>query len=184
MNDNYQINFSLKGFTSILIGAYFFIGGFFIETILKGSLTKETPLKLSYKTTEILIITTVLLVFLFSSLTLFFNGKRNAKKLQYQLWNDNSKVVLKKYILAFVVIFTSVLILMNLGFITYLTPTFLILYGLLLFSVKHKDRKNLLILAGLSIFLAVICFLIPTYWSASLSILGIAHVAYGVAVKE
>jgi hypothetical protein len=73
---------------------------------------------------------------------------------------------------------------MNLGFITYLTPTFLILYGLLLFSVKHKDRKNLLILAGLSFFLAVICFLIPTYWSASFSILGIAHVAYGVAVKE
>ncbi|MDN3619896.1 MULTISPECIES: hypothetical protein [Polaribacter] len=184
MNDNYQINFSLKGFTSILIGAYFFIAGFFIETIVKGSLAEETSLDLPSKTTEILIITAVLLVFLFSSLTLFFNGKKNAKKLQHQLWNDNNKLAFKKYILAFVVIFTSLLILMNLGFITYLTPTFLILYGLLLFIFKNKERKNLLILSGLSLLLAVMCFLIPSYWASSISILGIAHVAYGVVVKN
>ena len=184
MNDNIQINFSLKGLTSILIGAYFFIAGFLIETLLKGFLVKETPFNLSSQTTEILIITIILLVFIFSSLALFFNGKRNAKNLQLLLWNDKSKVTLKKYIIALVIIFASLLILMNLGYIAYLTPTFLILYGISLFSVNNKDRKNLLILAGLSVLLAVICFLIPTYWSASLSILGIAHVAYGVSVKE
>ncbi|WP_341220922.1 hypothetical protein [Polaribacter atrinae] len=185
MNDNIKNNFSLKEFTSILIGAYFFLAGFFIETVLKSSLIEENPLtNLVSDNIETSIIVIVLLVFLFSSLTLFFTGKRNAKKLQVQLWNDQTKIALKKYMLAFVVIITSLLILINLGLIEYITPTFLILYGLLLFLVKNKGQQNLLYLASLSVFLAVICFLIPTYWASSISILGIAHVAYGVVVKE
>ena len=185
MNDNIKINFSLKGFTSILIGAYIFIAGYVMESLLKGFLTEDNPLtNLSPEILEILIIAITFMVFLFSSFTLFFSGKRNAKKLQYQLWNSNTKTAFKKYMLAFIIIFTSLILLMNLGLIDYLTPTFLLLYGILLFLFKNKERKNLMILSGLSVLLAVMCFLIPTYWASSISILGIAHVAYGVVVKE
>ena len=185
MNDNFQINFSLKGITSILIGAFIFIAGYLIETILNGFLIDDNPLgMLSPEIIELLITGITLFVFLLSSLTLFFNGKRTAKKLQHKLWNVKTKTALKKYILGFIIIFTTLLLLKNLGFIDYITPTFLILYGLLLFIFKNKERKNLLILSGLSLLLAVMCFLIPSYWASSISILGIAHVAYGVVVKE
>ena len=70
------------------------------------------------------------------------------------------------------------------GLIDYLTPTFLIIYGALLFLLKCKERKNILILSGLSVLLAIMCILIPTYWYSSLSILGIAHITYGVVVKN
>jgi len=178
MNDHFQINFSLKGITSILIGTFIFIAGYLIETVLAGD---NLPTNLSVKT---LIITITVLAFLFSSLSLYFIGKKKANKLQHQLWNVTTKNALKKYVIGFMLIFTSLFILMNQGFIDYITPIFLILYGLLLFIFKNKERKNLLVLAGLSILLAVMCFLIPTYWTSSISILGIAHVAYGVVIKD
>jgi hypothetical protein len=184
MNNNIQINFSLKGITSILIGAFIFVAGYLIETILNGFLIDNNPLgMLSAEILEILIIAIIVFVFILSSLTLLFIGKRATKKQEHKLWNAKTKAATKKYFLAIIIIFTSLLLLMNLGFIDYITPTFLTLYGLLLFLFKNKERKNLLILSGVSILLAVMCFLIPTYWASSLSILGIAHVAYGVVVK-
>ena len=81
--DNFQNNFSLKGFTSILIGAYFFIAGYLIKTILDGFLIDDNPFgMLSIEIIEVFIIVIAFFVFLFSSLALFFSGKRNAKKLQ------------------------------------------------------------------------------------------------------
>jgi hypothetical protein len=29
-----------------------------------------------------------------------------------------------------------------------------------------------------------LCFLIPTYWDAALSIIGIVHITYGLVVKK
>lgn len=185
MNNNFQINFSLKGFTSILIGVYIFISGYLIKTILDGFLIDDNSMTmLSIEILEVLIILIIVLFFLFSSFALFFSGKRNAKKLQYKLWNKNTKAAFQKYSIGVIIIFTALIILMNLGLINYLAPTFLFLYGILLFIFKNKKRKNLLVLAGLSLLLSLMCFLIPSYWSSSLSILGIAHIAYGFVVKE
>lgn len=181
MPNNFQLNFSLKGFTSILIGAYLFIAGYFIEALLNNATPLET---LSPKTIEILIITIVFTFFLLATFTLFYMGKRNASQLKITLWNDKTKAAVKKYSSVIAVAFISLIVLMNLELTNYLAPTFLVFYGTLLFLFKNKERKNLLVLAGLSLLLAVMCFLIPTYWSSSLSILGIAHVAYGVVVKE
>jgi len=184
MIDNFKINFSLKGFTSILIGGYIFITGYLIETILKNFLVTPPLTNISPVIIEILIIAITILAFVFSSLALFVGGKKEAKKEQYQLWNAKTKTAFQKYILGFIVIFTSLLILINLDFIDYLTPTYLILYGVLLLVFKNKERKNFLILSGISILLAIICFLIPSYWAASFSILGITHITYGVMSKE
>ncbi|WP_087522375.1 hypothetical protein [Polaribacter sp. SA4-12] len=181
MQDNIQVNFSLKGFTSILIGGYLFIAGYVIEALLNNATPLET---LSPKTIENLIILIAFTFVLLSTLTLFFIGKKNAKKLNIQLWGDKTKAAVQKYIIVIVVAFIILIVLMNLEFTNYLTPTFLIFYGILLFLFKNKERKNLLVLSGLSLLLAILCFLIPTYWSSSLSILGIAHLTYGVVVKE
>ncbi|MGK0326162.1 MAG: hypothetical protein ACJA2M_000724 [Polaribacter sp.] len=184
-HDNFQNNFSLKGFTSILIGAYFFIAGYLIKTILDGFLIDDNPFgMLSIEIIEVFIIVIAFFVFLFSSLALFFSGKRNAKKLQYLLWNGKTKAAFRKYILGILILFISTISLMNQGFIDYLTPTFLIIYGALLFVLGSKEKKSLLILTGLSVLLAIMCILIPTYWYSSLSILGIAHITYGVVVKN
>ena len=184
MHDTLESNFTLKGLTSILIGLYFFIAGSIINSIIEGFLIDDNPMgMLSPQIIEIVIFTLIFFVFLFSSLALFFGGKRTAKKFEYKLWNTETKIAFRNYVLKFTVIFLVLTILMNLGFIDYLTPVFLILYGVLLALSMNKQRKNLLVLSGVSILLAAICFLIPSYWHASLSIIGIAHITYGVAVR-
>ena len=184
MHDTLESNFTLKGLTSILIGLYFFIAGSIINSIIEGFLIDDNPMgMLSPQIIEIIIFILVFFVFLFSSLALFFGGKRTAKKFDYKLWNTETKIAFRKYILKIVVIFLALILLVNLGFIDYLTPVFLILYGVLLALSMKKQRKNLLVLSGVSILLAVICFLIPSYWHAALSIIGIAHITYGVVVR-
>ncbi len=184
MHDTLESNFTLKGLTSILIGLYFFIAGSIINSIIEGFLIDDNPMgMLSPQIIEIVIFTLIFFVFLFSSLALFFGGKRTAKKFEYKLWNTETKIAFRNYVLKFTVIFLVLTILMNLGFIDYLTPVFLILYGVLLALSMNKQRKNLLVLSGVSILLAAICFLIPSYWHASLSIIGIAHITYGVVVR-
>ena len=184
MHDTLESNFTLKGLTSILIGLYFFIAASIINSIIKGFLIDDNPLgMLSPQIIEIVIFTLIFFVFLFSSLALFFGGKRTAKKFDYKLWNTETKIAFRKYILKIVVIFLVLILLVNLGLIDYLTPVFLILYGVLLALSINKQRKNLLVLSGISVLLAAICFLIPSYWHASLSIIGIAHIAYGVTVR-
>ena len=184
MHDTLESNFTLKGLTSILIGLYFFIAGSIINSIIEGFLIDDNPMgMLSPQIIEIVIFTLIFFVFLFSSLALFFGGKRTAKKFDYKLWNTETKIAFRKYILKIVVIFLVLILLVNLGLIDYLTPVFLILYGVLLALSINKQRKNLLVLSGISVLLAAICFLIPSYWHASLSIIGIAHITYGVVVR-
>ena len=184
MHDTFESNFSLKGFTSILIGLYFFIAGSLIHKIIEGFLIDDNPMgMLSPQIVEIAILAILFFVFLFSTLALFFGGRRTAKKFDYKLWNTETKIAFRNYIFKVIVIFSILITLMNLGFINYLTPVFLTLYGILLFLFKNKQRKNLLILSSLSILLAVVCFLIPSYWYSSISILGIAHITYGVVVS-
>jgi hypothetical protein len=48
---------------------------------------------------------------------------------------------------------------------------------------KNKARKNILILVGLSLLLGIYCFVIPSYWYASFTILAIAHATYGVVER-
>ncbi len=40
------------------------------------------------------------------------------------------------------------------------------------------------IIGGICLLLGIICFLIPNYWFASMSILGIAHITNGIVVKN
>jgi hypothetical protein len=37
--------------------------------------------------------------------------------------------------------------------------------------------------AGIALLLAIMCFIIPSYWYSSILMIGVAHFVYGVAVK-
>jgi heme/copper-type cytochrome/quinol oxidase subunit 4 len=73
---------------------------------------------------------------------------------------------------------------MNQGFIDLLSPIFMFFYALILFLINQKSNKYLQIISGICALLAVICFLIPSYWYASILILGIAHITFGIVVKD
>jgi hypothetical protein len=178
-------HFILKGFTSVLIGAYIFIAAYLMKAILDGFLIDDHTLgMLSAEIIEVLLIAITFLVLLFSTLTLYFSGRINAKKAQQKLWNAESKDTFRKYLIGFVLVFCVLIVLMTQGFINYITPVFLILYGVLLFLLREKARKDLMVLIALCILLGMLCFLIPTYWDAALSIIGIVHITYGLVVKK
>lgn len=183
--DNFQQNFSLKGYSSIQIGLYFLLAAFVIKKMLEGFLIDDHPVgMMSAQIIEFLILVIIFFTLIFSSLALFFKGRRKAKKLDYKLWNSKTKTIFWKYISSFSIIFLALILLINEGYMDYLTPVFLILYALTLMLLKIKKSKNLYVLSGVSILLAIICFLIPNYWYSSIFILGIAHITYGIAVKS
>lgn len=184
-HDNFEVNFSLKGFASIQIGIYFLVTAYVIKNILDGFLIDDNPAgMLSVEIIEMLIIGLVFFTLLLSSFALYFKGRRASKKYHHTLWNGKTKTAFWKYIIVFLIIFITLFLLMKQGFIDFITPVFLILYGILLLFFRNKNRKNLIILTLISILLAVVCFVIPSYWYSSLFILGIAHITYGVIHKN
>ena len=177
-------SFSLKGFTAIQIGMYFLLAAYLIKNILDGFLIDDNPMgMMSAQIIEITIISILIFVFLFSSLALFFSAKRRSKKLELSLWNPVSKYNLWRYLGSFLILFLLLYFLMNQGFIDLLSPIFMFFYALILLLINQKSNKYLQIISGICALLAVICFLIPSYWYASILILGIAHITFGIVVK-
>lgn len=183
--DNFQHNFSLKGYSSIQIGLYFLLAAFVIKKMLEGFLIDDHPMgMMSAEIIEILILVIVFVTLLLSSMALFLKGRRKAQKLQYKLWNKKTKASFWKFLICFLVIFIVLIFMTSKNHLDYLAPVFLVLYALSLLLLKIKKSKNLFVLAGISILLALICFLIPNYWYSSFFILGIAHVTYGIVFKS
>ncbi|MDX6746685.1 hypothetical protein SHK09_07770 [Polaribacter sp. PL03] len=181
LHDNFEVNFTLKGFTSILIGTYFFFLAYAYKYILDSFLIDDHALGLlSPQIVEIIFISLAAVFVLFSSFALFFSGKRTSKRFQINLWNGKTKSTFLKYLIGIVIVFSTLITLMNLGFIDYIAPTFLIMYAFFLLLVRNKTRNNLLYLSGLSLLLGIYCLVIPGYWYSSLTILGIAHGTYGL----
>ncbi|MGK0413722.1 MAG: hypothetical protein ACJA1B_001930 [Polaribacter sp.] len=182
--DNFKVNFSLQGFASVQIGIYFMLAGYLIKNILDGFLIDDNTMgMLSAEIIEVLLIFIVVLTFLFSSLAIYFKSRRRSKNLNDTLWNPKTKTTFWIYILSFLGIFTISIFLMKQGFIDYIVPVFLILYAILVFVLKNKKDKSILIISSICLLLAALCFLIPTYWYSSLVILGITHITFGIVKK-
>jgi hypothetical protein len=185
LHDNNEVNLILKGFTSILIGFYLFCGAYLIKSILNGFLIDDHLTGMfSAEIIEFVALGVLFLVFVFSSLAVVFAGKRVAKRHQFKLWNAKTKKTAFRYLFLIAFFSSLLIILMNAGLIDLITPAFLVSYGLILFLLRGDSyRKKNLILSGLAIALGCLCFFIPGYWSSAISILGIAHVAYGIMVN-
>lgn len=182
--DNIELNFSLKGNASIQIGIYFLVAAYCLKNAIDGFLIDGSTFgMLSPEILEIFGIFIVFLTFLLSGLALYFKGRRKAKKSDYHLWNTKTKKTFWLMILSFIGIFLLLLWLLHKGFVDSITPTFLLLYGLLIFLNKNKKRKDLLILTGICLLLGALCIFIPSYWYSSLFILAMAHITYGFVVR-
>jgi hypothetical protein len=183
-NDNLKVNLSLKGFSSIQVGLYFVIAAYLIEAILKGFLIDDNTMgMLSAEIIEIFVLVIAILTFLFSSFAIYFKSRRVSKKLGNPLWNPKTKTAIGIYIFSFMVIFSILIFLMNQGFIDYIVPVFLILYAIVIFILRDQEDKGSLLISGICLLLATLCFLIPTYWYSSLVILGLTHITFGVLKK-
>jgi cation transport ATPase len=183
--NNFSVNFSLKGFTSIQIGIYFLLAAYLIKNTLDGFLIDDHLMgMMSAQIIEIMIFSILISVFLFASLALFFSAKRRAKKLKTPLWNKNTKNQTLAYLASFIVFFTALVLLKNEGFIDAITPIFLMYFGFILFVMQKNKTKERIIIPIICLLLAIICFLIPSYWYASILILGIAQITYGIVVKN
>ncbi|RCS28201.1 hypothetical protein DUT90_02540 [Polaribacter sp. WD7] len=178
MNNNGSVTFVAKGFASILIGIYFLLGAYFIKSTINNLVTTpHSPTVFSDIYLIVLILFTVLLC---CSLTLFIFAKKLAKERQVLLYNISSKKTVTIYTIGIILLFLSSLMLFQYQYFEYVTPVFLLLYALWLLVMKNKLRKDFKMISILCFFLAIICFLIPSYWYSSLSLLGIAHITYGV----
>ena len=81
LHDNFEVNFSLKGITSILIGVYFFLLSYAYKYVLTNFLVDDHTLgMLSPQIIEIIFITLAGVFILFSSFALFLWWKKNFKK--------------------------------------------------------------------------------------------------------
>lgn len=169
-------HFALKGLTSILIGSYLLAGSFAIKYILDNYTSESLIFNvITPKNIHLSIFLIVILILVASILTVFISGKRSAKKLYLNLWSLETK----KIAIGIMLVLAVLIFLFSKGFVDLITPVFLILYGFLLFIFRSQERKKLLIIASICMFLGVICFFIPSYWYSSFSILAIAHITYG-----
>ena len=184
LHDNFEVNFSLKGFTSILIGVYFFLLSYAYKYVLDSFLIDDHTLgMLSPQSIEIIFISLAVIFVFFSSFALLFSAKRITKSFKTLLWNGKTKVAFFKYLLLITAVFAILITLMSLGLIDFIAPSFLIMYAVFLLIFKHKTHKKILFLIGLSLLLGVYCFVIPSYWYSSFSILAIAHITYGIVER-
>ena len=184
LQDNNEVNLILKGFTSILIGIYLFCGAYLIKSILDGFLIDNHLTGMfSVEIIEYVALAILLLVFVFSSLALVFAGRRVAKRHQFKLWNAKTKKTAFRYLFLIAFSASMLIFLMNVGLINLITPTFLVAYGLILYLLRNDYRKKRFFLSGLAFALGVLCYFVPGYWSSAISILGIAHMAYGIVVN-
>jgi hypothetical protein len=184
LHDNFEVNFSLKGITSILIGVYFFLLSYAYNYVLTNFLVDDHTLgMLSPQIIEIIFISLAGVFILFSSFALFFSGKRTSKSFHLLLWNSKTKAGFLKYFIGIALLFILLITLMKLGMVNLIAPSFLFIYGIFLLIIKNKARKNILILSALSLLLSIYCFVIPSYWYSSFAILAIAHAAYGIVER-
>ncbi|TVZ56945.1 hypothetical protein OD91_2249 [Lutibacter sp. Hel_I_33_5] len=179
--ENNNVNFSLRGITSILIGIYILLAAYAIKYFGDGFLNDENPVAfMSIEILEILGVVLLIFVFIFSTLALFFSGRRNARKEGYFLWNKKTKVQRNTYLLLsfiFIIVFSFI---NNISDSNFITPFFLIFYAVFTTVLNTSKNKNIYLIALLCLLLAIIVFLIPTYWYSSLLILGVAHIVNGI----
>jgi len=180
-DSNSEKNSSLQGRTSFFIGVYLIIGTYAIKSMLAQFLVDDSPFMfLSPQLIEIFIIFIAFLVLFFSSLAIYFSKKRLAKKTNRSFWNTETKKEFWIYIAFFSLLFLVLYYLNTIGFINTMVPVFLFSYGLIFYFFNQLEDKNNLIILGVSFFLALLTLITPSYWSAALYLLGIAHVFYGV----
>lgn len=178
-------NFILRGSNSIQIGIYIIITAFVINTLLNGFINDNSFVgMLSIQIIEVFGLVFSFLTILLSALAILFSNRRYLRKQGIQLWNKESKKIATSYFLFFIPMITFGTLLLKNGLIKYIPILVLISIGTFLTSFNTEKKKERYLISGICLLLAVITFMIPTYWYASLMILGGSFFVYGVMVRN
>jgi L-asparagine transporter-like permease len=185
LHDNFSLNFVLRSFNSVRIGLYFSLGAYLLKSSLQNFIADENPMgMLSIEIIEILQISIVFLVALFSSFALLFSARRQSRKFQFKLWNAKTKRFFWIYLIAIVIGIFLLNFIANSGNIIFLAPTFLVYYGAFLAILNSEKKKNLYLISGISLLLAFLVYIIPTYWYSAILIVGASHIVYGLTHRK
>ena len=183
--DNHSFNFRLKGTASVLVGIYMLLGATLIKSVLTGFITDDSPLGfLSIENIEIFIGVIIVLVFFFSLLAVFFGSRRTARKLGHNVWNKPSKKSFWLLLSLFFLVYLIGQLLLENGYFNYIVPAFLMCYGFLLSALNYNKHSSLYVLTIVSILLGLLSLFFPSYWEYALMGLGVAHLVFGVSVKN
>ncbi len=185
LTNNDTQNFILKGSNSIQIGIYLLLFVFILKSLLDGFLSDVSMLgMMSIEIIESVGFSLIVLLILLSATALFFSSRRTMRKAGFKLWNKISR---KQFIIYFVASFALLFglsFLKSLGFSNFLGPLFLLSFGIILLISNAKRKKTHLLLSGISAILAVLVFLIPSYWYSAILILGAALIVYGIMIRK
>ncbi len=177
-------NFILKGFNSIQIGLYILMGIYVINASILGFIADSNPLgMLSIEIIESICMFMVVLVVFFSMFAVFFSSRRAARKAGVAVWNAASKKQFGLYTIA-VILGGFLLSLAKNAEVNYATPFFLGYLGLLMALFNSQRKKAYDLLVAICLLLALVVFIIPTYWYSSLLILGGSFFVYGIANRK
>lgn len=182
---NTDLNFILRGTNSIQIGIYFLVAAYLFQSIFSGFLSDSSLIgMMSIEIIESMLIAITVLFFAFAYFALYFSNRRVCRKHKTLFWNSITKVVFFVTTVLSIVTIIALSYLNSQGLFLDITPVFLILYGSYLLLFNFRKKQQLYYLGSLSILLAILCFLIPTYWYSSIFILGVGHIIYGIVVKK
>jgi threonine/homoserine efflux transporter RhtA len=185
LQTNTAQNFILRGFNSIQVGIYLLISAFLLKSLLDGFLSDVSMLgMMSIEIIETVGFALVLFVFVFSGIAVFFSSRRRLKKSGFKLWNKKTWTHLAIYVLWCVTGIALLFYQKADGYSMYLAISFLFMLGLTLALLNSQRKKPLYLLAVMSIGLAVISYLIPSYWYSSLLIMGGAFIVYGIMIRK
>lgn len=185
LKENTSQNFILRGLNSIQVGLYVLLGAYLLKFFLTGFVSGELPIgMMSIEIIEVLGLSVVILVFLFSTLAIFFSGRRHARRSGYKVWNSISK---KHFWTYFLLILLGVVVLKTInsfGLISYLAPTFFAYLSLILLVLNKQRKQPYYLISGINFLLAILVFLIPSYWYSALLITGVTFLVYGIIVRK
>lgn len=185
LQPNSEVNFVLKGVNSIQIGIYFLLFAYFTKNLLDGFLSDSSMLgMMSIEIIESMLVFFGILVVFFSYFALFFSSRRAARKNKIKFWSGATKATFWVTFLLATLVLIALSLLNDMGLFSELTAIFFLLYGTYLLLFNFRKKKQLQLFGALCLGLAVLTFVIPTYWYNAVLILGVGHVVYGLMVKR
>ena len=139
---------------------------------------------MSIEIIELAAVVFIVLFILLSGLAVLFSSRRRVRRSGHKLMNKKSfrqfAIYLGGTLPSFLILYTMA----NGGYSMFTGVSFLFLLGAILIGLNPSKKKPLYLLSGLSIGLALISFLIPSYWYSSVMIMGGAFIVHGIMFRK
>lgn len=182
---NNAYNFKLRSRASFFIGTYLILGTVLIKTVISGFIAVDSPFSfLTVNFLELFIFSITCIVFLFSILALFFNSRRNTRKIGNRVWNRNSKKMMWLLYMLLLVLYGIEFYLLRIGEEAFIIPTFIMGYGIVLLLLNFSKTIPIYLFSIGCFLIGFIPLFVDGFGFYSLIALGVSHYAYGLSTLK